>query len=364
MAIVEKTIILTEKNDAGPLFDVFWSADCETYNLLTASISLPAVSSSALIYVDDTVSCIKLVSQGVCTNEVISGSFTPTTTTTTTAGPTTTTTTTIAPTTTTTTVAPTTTTTTAAPGIVTDQLAYNFNILSGSFKSDPGQFVELSITVSYDYVLEDLIGNEVQFGLVGITNFDKTSNAVYFNGTDEYGWLQSSKFVNAEGFSNTSLTLEAWINHESNQPNIYNINQSLTLNNPFGGNPYMDIGRDSNTTGSIEGTLYDGTEKDTIPPTPITQDIFYHYAHVYDTVANEHYLYVNGSLVGSGSASDTYTFSLSDMHIAEDYNSTPLSTDAQRRLQKIGMGNIRVYKKALSSTEINQNYLFESASYA
>ena len=123
MANILKKITLTEKNDAGPYFDAFYSTDCLTYTQSVDgnNIFLPSVSSIAIITVPEETTCIKLQSQlGVCDNEVIVSVIEPTTTTTTstTAGPTTTTstTTTAAPTTTTTsttTAAPTTTTTTS-----------------------------------------------------------------------------------------------------------------------------------------------------------------------------------------------------------------------------------------------------------
>jgi hypothetical protein len=98
MANINKLITLTEKNDAGPLFDIYASVDCSSYTLVQSNVSLPNVGSTAIITVDDTTQCIKLTSKGNCINSVISGSGAPTTTTTsTTAGPTTTTTTTVAP---------------------------------------------------------------------------------------------------------------------------------------------------------------------------------------------------------------------------------------------------------------------------
>lgn len=110
MADIYKLITLTEKNDAGPYFDAFYSADCLTYTQSVDgnNLYLASVGSTAVITVPDTTDCIKLVSvSGPCDNYVISGSNAPTTTTTTTSTlPTTTT-------TTSTTVAPTTTTTTS-----------------------------------------------------------------------------------------------------------------------------------------------------------------------------------------------------------------------------------------------------------
>lgn len=109
MADINKLITLTEKNDAGPYFDVFYSADCLSFTQSVDGndVYLPSIGSTVIVTVPDTTDCIKLQSvTGPCDNFVISGSNAPTTTTTTTttAAPTTTTTsTTAAPTTTTTT---------------------------------------------------------------------------------------------------------------------------------------------------------------------------------------------------------------------------------------------------------------------
>lgn len=111
MATETRKITLTELGgDAGPNYSVFYSADCITYTASAdcTNLYLPDVDSFGYCTVDDTAVCIKLVSKGTCTNEVIENPTLPTTTTTT-----------ISPTTTlppspTTTAAPTTSTTTVA----------------------------------------------------------------------------------------------------------------------------------------------------------------------------------------------------------------------------------------------------------
>ena len=116
MANEVRKITLTQLgSDAGPNFSVQYSADCNTYTQSAdcTNIFLPSVGSFAYCTVDDSAVCIKLISKGSCTNEVVEN---PSVTSTTTASPTTTTT--LSPTTTTTlgpttstTLAPTTTTT-------------------------------------------------------------------------------------------------------------------------------------------------------------------------------------------------------------------------------------------------------------
>jgi hypothetical protein len=92
MADIFKEITLTERNNAGPYFDVFYSTDCINYTQSVDgdNVYLPFVGATAIVTVPEETICIQLTSEGVCTNSVISGS----TTTTTTTSPTTTTTTT------------------------------------------------------------------------------------------------------------------------------------------------------------------------------------------------------------------------------------------------------------------------------
>lgn len=100
--LVTRQVTLTEKNDSGPFYNVFYSVDNgNTYSPSPdgQGVYLPSVGSSVNVQVASTTTTIKLVSTGQCVNELPSGSII-TTTTSTTAGTTTTTT---APTTTTTT---------------------------------------------------------------------------------------------------------------------------------------------------------------------------------------------------------------------------------------------------------------------
>jgi hypothetical protein len=110
MADIYKLITLTEKNDSGPNYDAFYSIDCLSFTQSVdgGNINLPSVGSTAVITVPEETQCIKLESiPEPCSNFVISGSATTTTTI-----PVTTTTTTIPVTTTTTTYTTVTTTTT------------------------------------------------------------------------------------------------------------------------------------------------------------------------------------------------------------------------------------------------------------
>lgn len=98
MANILKEITLTEQGaNAGPLYDVYYSIDCEVFILAVDgnSVYLPSVGSTTLVTVPEETGCIRLINKTeVCnSNSVTEGTPISTTTTTTTAGPTTTTTT-------------------------------------------------------------------------------------------------------------------------------------------------------------------------------------------------------------------------------------------------------------------------------
>lgn len=68
---MQKIIKLTEKGvNSGPYYDVYYSLDLSTYVFVT-TLYLPGVDASETITIPDTTVSIKLVSKGVCTNDVI-----------------------------------------------------------------------------------------------------------------------------------------------------------------------------------------------------------------------------------------------------------------------------------------------------
>ena len=73
---VTRRVTLTEKNDAGPFFDVYYSSDCITYYLSPTGdgVYLPSVGSSVQVQVASNTVCIKLVSSGQCTTSFVSQS--------------------------------------------------------------------------------------------------------------------------------------------------------------------------------------------------------------------------------------------------------------------------------------------------
>ena len=69
--MITKRITLTDKGiNAGPVFSVFTSPDCNTYTLY-GTVTLASVGASVIISIPDTTQCIRLTSVGICNNSII-----------------------------------------------------------------------------------------------------------------------------------------------------------------------------------------------------------------------------------------------------------------------------------------------------
>ena len=78
MALYTYTIELTEfGGDSGPTYNVYYSTDCSSYTYAD-TVTLPNLGSQVEVELDELTTCVKLISVGEFTNEVISGSGVPT----------------------------------------------------------------------------------------------------------------------------------------------------------------------------------------------------------------------------------------------------------------------------------------------
>jgi hypothetical protein len=69
--MITKRITLTDKGiNAGPVFSVYVSPDCNTFTL-NSDITLGSVGAYADILIPTSTQCIKLISNGTCTTSVI-----------------------------------------------------------------------------------------------------------------------------------------------------------------------------------------------------------------------------------------------------------------------------------------------------
>lgn len=74
MALISYSIQLsTPPSSSGPGYNVFYSTNCTEYTL-GGIVNLPTTESIDYIELEETATCIKLVSRGNCQNEVVSGS--------------------------------------------------------------------------------------------------------------------------------------------------------------------------------------------------------------------------------------------------------------------------------------------------
>lgn len=78
MALYTYTIEITEfGGDSGPTYNVYYSTDCSSYTYAD-TVTLPGLGSQVEVELDELTTCVKLISTGEFTNEVISGSAIPT----------------------------------------------------------------------------------------------------------------------------------------------------------------------------------------------------------------------------------------------------------------------------------------------
>ena len=67
---IQKKITLTDNSvNSVPAYAVYQSIDCNTFSFVQ-NVTLVNVGDYAIVTVNDTCSCIKLISLGICTNQV------------------------------------------------------------------------------------------------------------------------------------------------------------------------------------------------------------------------------------------------------------------------------------------------------
>ena len=66
-----RIITLTDKGtNSGPYYALYTSIDCNVYTF-QENVFLPSIGSSIVVDIPDNDECVKLISLGVCTNEVV-----------------------------------------------------------------------------------------------------------------------------------------------------------------------------------------------------------------------------------------------------------------------------------------------------
>ena len=149
--------------------------------------------------------------------------------------------------------------------------------------------------------------------------------------------------------SSDEMTVSVWINNNGNSTQ-----QTVLRQQPSGGNPAWLIQYDGNNTivgglrtdSSYQELMYDDSSVD------LTGG-WNHIAMTYDEVANEHKLYLNGTLVESGSLDGSIYFDNSGYHEI-GRASTQGANDYEPFYGKID--NLAFWDHTLTSTEINAIY--------
>ena len=183
--------------------------------------------------------------------------------------------------------------------------------------------------------------NDFTFTNITASDFDKDNGGyVDLDGSADY--LERSSTTS--GHFNGDYTLELWINpHENNNFTYFYCKQSASLNG-------LLIGNFAGSTGQLEVYRYTtsgSSNSDTFTGSGITANQWNHVAIVFS--GTNGFLYVNGEKKDSSTSfTGTYPADFTNMKVGGGYN-TAFDTDGE-------IGVFRLYDKALSASEVGQNY--------
>ena len=267
---------------------------------------------------------------------VVNGSVTPTPTPTQTQTPTNTSTNTPTPTnTTTTTPTPTPSSTPNAP--VTSNLVLYYDPSNSS--SYPGTGTTIN----------DLSGN----GLSGtMSNITFTSPYFSFNGTSSQISVADNPLLEP---GSGDWTIEFWVNHL-----VLAGSSRILIGKTDGGNSAdWGYGLRSSSVGNTFMEIGNGTSSMQSPSTGLTLNTWYQVVGVWTNVAtNSFALYVNGNLVGSNSHSYTSVKNTTSPLYLGSFNGGQFSQWLNGK-----MGVVRLYQKALTDSEVLQNFNSDKSKY-
>ena len=206
-------------------------------------------------------------------------------------------------------------------------------------KSNPTQFTVG--TRSTTQGLLDLTGNST----INLSNVSFDSNAqIVFDGTDD---VITATMTNLR--PTTSITQEVVVYIDNNSIQIF-------IGSQYGsssGNSYalwLDSANNLAAGVNIGGTLNYQLQSYTI-----TINKWYHFIHTYDGATQK--LYANGQLIRSWSTSGNIAYDSNNtlLAIGNDWNGSGYNVGAPYAVH--GKQSItRLYNRALSATEVNQNY--------
>jgi hypothetical protein len=193
-------------------------------------------------------------------------------------------------------------------------------------------------------VWNDLSGNGNHVNLVNGPTFSSENRGCFiFDGTNDYGATSSAPTLNMGG---KSFTGEVWIkvtNFSGSERMVFEYSVWSSTNvyqlSLIGGNNIRVNFVNSNSAGKWLDYAY----------TPLTTNIWLHIVGQFDTVNNNFNLYINGSSVGQVTAvTQEISSATSALYIG--------SRGGSQLFLACTIGALKMYDRALSATEILQNY--------
>jgi len=191
---------------------------------------------------------------------------------------------------------------------------------------------------------KDLSGNNNHVNLVNGPTFSAESQGCFiFDGTNDYGATNSAPTLNMGG---KSFTGEVWIkvtNFSGSERMVFEYNVWSSTNvyqlSLIGGNTIRVNFVNSNSAGKWLDYAY----------TPLTTNIWLHIVGQFDTVNNNFNLYINGLSVAQVTAvTQEISSATSALYIG--------SRGGSQLFLACTIGALKMYDRALSATEILQNY--------
>ncbi len=187
---------------------------------------------------------------------------------------------------------------------------------------------------------KDLSGNGYNGTLTNGPTFSNTNGGIFiFDGTDDYVQTNLNQSVD-----NESITWEAWF--WDNSPGGFFGNTAIISNyGPDPTTPYTMLHISSDGYPFVAQRNSTGTEDSLYYSTNICDSIWHDLVAVIDS--SNMYIYVDGVLRGSKTRITGVTTSGQNIVIAGNHLG---------RYQSCRMAGVRIYNRALSATEVLQNY--------
>jgi hypothetical protein len=209
--------------------------------------------------------------------------------------------------------------------------------------------VDASLIMSYprtNSVWYDISGNAINGTLINGPTFNSTNNSLAFDGTDDN---VSTSYNSAVAFLNTSpYTLEVLVNAQSqiNYPGFMNRESNVGLGRDGYNLIYTLVGQSAGQVFVFSERFTTGTST-FAGFTTATSSFFNNWHHVLSTYDGSMVrIYYDGVLQGSGSSTGNITNASKALEIA----------NRNGAVLKGNLSYARVYNRALSQSEILQNY--------